>query len=353
MKKCLILVSITGVIASSLLAADLAFNTLSRRSVPLHFADIGGVFRCAPNGDVYFLSVETAVVHRVQASDAATTRVALDQTPESGVAYVNLMQDMDISNTGQIFVPAMWNFRPKGGAAGVFIFDSAGHYQRTILLEPQVNVRHLALDSDGSLFVVGIDPAYFREAANSCYLLHKYTPSGQRTAAFSTCPVSFPAGSRVPSGPRWDRLSLEADRGRVWISGQYVYHLLPVSHEIRVFDKANGHLASEVVLDSPVSSAPSLAGSEPSMSIVWRVLPLSAGGYLAQWSIGSFFGQTQSRIGHVSLHDSRGRTTSSLGVRSPWTAAVPIYSGADGAITFLAGPPSGSVEFVRARVAPE
>ena len=160
---------------SRLSAGEAALNVVSYRTTSLSYSEIGGVMQRGAGGVIYFLRVEDGIVHRLN-PDNSVSRFQLSPTPETAFGSVDLMQDMHIDAEGNIFVPAIWGRPPKNGGVGVLVFDSAGRYLRTITFMPGINVRHIAVDSKGNVFALGIDPAYYRRTDPLCLLVHKYSP---------------------------------------------------------------------------------------------------------------------------------------------------------------------------------
>jgi hypothetical protein len=323
-------------------AAELLVHVISERATPLLAREAGGVVQLGPAGIVYFLSVESKTVHTI-APNGSTVTLTLSPTPEG--ASASLMEDMAIDSAGRLFIPAIWRYAPKGGSAGIFVFDSRGYYERTIELAPRTNVRHIAMDEAGNIFVLGIDPAYYRRTADTCFLVHEYSPQGERLKAFSSCPADL-ARTRQTSGPAWQELNLEIDRGRLWFSGGRLYQLLPASHQIRIFDPASGRPVGQVGLQSPVSASEGSPGP-----IVWRIVQVAEGQYLAQWSVpkGAANGAGVARSLGLVLHDKSGSSLSNP-AHLTGEAMVPLFANGDGTITFAVGRPNGTIRLARSAV---
>lgn len=339
--------------APSIAAAELGFRALSDRPVALTPSELGGVVRRGPRGDIFFFSVERWTIHSVSENDSSIRRIALGPMPKDSSGVVDLMEDLVVDQSGRFFVPAIWTLRPRGGSAGVVVFGAAGRYERAIRLSPRTNVRHIAMGASGDLFILGIDPDYFRGLTNSCFLLHRYTADGNRLSSFSSCPPETSL-ARVVSGPQWERLNLEVDRGAVWLDGAYVYHLLPVSHRIRVFEEATGRLVREMLLPPPGPAVP--AGDElrsvGQLPLVWRALPLSDGRFFVHWMVRSAASRGETRSAVMAMHDAQGKEISAA-QGLPWQKAVPIVSNDDGTVTFLVRQPDNTVRVIRSEVSVE
>ena len=224
-----------------------------------------------------------------------------------------------MDSAGRIFVPATWRLHPRGGAAGIFVFDRTGRYQRTIPL-PQRSVRHIALGANGEVFTLGLDTNFIRGRTDSCFLLGRYTQEGKLAAAFSPCPGH---------GAEIARLNTEIDRGSIWIKDGNLYQLMPLSRVVRVFDAKTGRWSAETTLE-----APGLGVSE-----LWRVLSLANGEYLAEWR--------DARV--LTVHNASGRVIARA-ENAELPSSVPITSDDHGAVTFLASDSQRGLYFIRTRV---
>jgi hypothetical protein len=339
-RKLIVLAALFG-IAGTLVAAELVISRVSHRPLNIRPADLGGVVQYGPNGSTYFLHTGRGIVHRIGDAEASLVSVPLEPAPESANAEVSFM-DMAIDSRGQMFLAAIWTQKPKGGGAGVLVYDAAGHYQRTIVLKPQVSIRHLAMDAAGNLFVLGIDPAYFKGFTNLCALVHKYTPDGQRVLTFSGCPI--PTGERAVTGPPWEQLSFEVDRGSIWIQDGRLYQVLPAGRAVRVFDSVTGIALSETSLHPPPSDGLTVATGP---SVAWRVVPLGERGYLVVWSVPTTMGRTS----FVSAHDRNGAPTT--GWNAPLRVGMPVAAAPNGNAFVLAPERDGTVSLLRGTVRAE
>ncbi|HYL73691.1 MAG TPA: hypothetical protein VEU96_05770 [Bryobacteraceae bacterium] len=325
----------TAVVVS---AAELAIRPSSHRRLNVKPAELGGVVYYGPNRTTYFLHSQ-GVVHRIGDDDESLVRIPLQSAPE-GVNSQVLYSDIAVDSKGQMFVAATWTRRPNGGGAGILVYDSDGRYQRSIVLSPRSNIRHLAIDPSGNIFVLGIDPGYFRGAGNSCFLIHKYTPDGSRVNAFSACPI--PPGDRTLEGGAWDLLTFEVDRGSLWLENGKLYHVLPANHVIRVFDPVTGVGIGEIPLQPPQPEALGTVAAGPSAA--WRVLSRGRDGFLVVWSTPTGAG----RASVVTAHDRNGAATA--GQRTPSRIGMPVASAFNGHVFLLTPQPDGTVSLLRGAV---
>ena len=344
-------------------AGGAALSVVSYRTTSLSLSEVGGVIQRGPDGAIYFLRVEDGIVHRLN-TDNSISRFQLSPTPETAFGTVDLLQDMHIDAVGNLSVPAIWGRPPKNGGVGVLVFDSAGRYLRTVSFTPGIGVRHIAVYGNGNVFALGIDPAYYRRTDPLCLLVHKYSPDGKRLTAFSSCPPEL-AGDKRTSGSGWNRLNQEVDRGRIWIDGSRLYHLLPFSHSIRVFDASTGSQVDDLELQGPSALEPPAAGGTEetgTAEMLWHVVRMTDGRYLARWSMQS------GAPGAASVHPAtsmtvhivkgangstlRGGRVSHLGViaSSDRGAMVPVFAEEDGSVTCLVGNANGPVAFARVRI---
>jgi hypothetical protein len=323
----------------ALMAADLSISRISHRPLNIKPADLGGVVQYGPNGATYFLNTGRGEVRRIADGESSLVRIPLEPSPERATAEV-LFLDMAINAPGQLFLGAIWTKKPKGGGAGVIVYNAAGNYERTIVLNPRANIRHLALDASGNIYVLGIEPGYFKGVENFCNLIHKYTPEGNRVTAFSSCPI--PAGDRS-LGAQWDQLSFEVDRGSIWIQDGRVYQVMPSRRVIRVFDSVTGIAINEITLRPPAENIAIATGA----AVAWRVLPMGEGGYLVVWSVPTGMGRTS----FVSGHDRNGAATT--GWNTPLKIGMPIAAAPNGNAFVLAPERDGAVSLLRGTVRTE
>lgn len=326
---------LSGAVSTSL-AAELTIREISHRPLNIRPADLGGVVQYGANRKTYFLHTGHGVVHRIGDDEESLVRVPLQSPPESADAELSY-SDIAINTEGHMFVAATWTRKPNGGGAGVLVYDRDGHYERTIVLSPRTNIRHLAIDASGNMFVLGIDPGYFKGVTNLCLLIHKYTPDGNRVTAFSGCPI--PQGDRTATGPQWEQLSFEVDRGSLWLEDGRLYHVLPASRTIRVFDPVTGLAVSEISLQPPQFEHLGITATGP--GVAWRVLSRGRDGFLVVWSIPTTMGRTSL----VGAHDRSGAARS--GWQAPLRTGMPVASGPNGHVFVLSPQRDGTVSLLR------
>lgn len=239
------------------------------------------------------------------------------------------MQDIAFDSSGSIYLPIIWRYTKQNEGVGVVVLDNNGNFNRLIRLHQRSEIRHVTVGNDGSLYVLGIDPAYFNRLTNSCYLLHKYTTQGDRIASFSPCPdvtnLRQP-GSIVP-GKGFDQLMQETQRGSVWLKGESAFHLLPYAHELREFS-SDGKAKGKIVLDVPPPGQPS--------DIAAQVFPRTDGTLLTIWLHMEMTGLNAfNSAKYMSLHGGDGRA---LSVGTPVRAddGVPFLADENGQVFALA-----------------
>jgi len=327
-----LLLALLGLVGA-LCASEIVMNHVSHRPLNVRPENLGGVTKRGSGGSTYFMSVVRGVVHRFGDNGEPIVSFQLEPPPESASAKVDFMEDMAIDSAGRIFVPAIFSRKPRGGSAVVIVYDAGGHYQRTIVLAPRANIRHLALDASGNIFVLGIDPGYFLGATNSCLLVHKYTPDGERVTAFSGCPIA-PGERPIAGGPQFEQLNFEVDRGSIWVKNGRLYQVLPASRVVRVFDTVTGVGLSETSLQLPGPGE--VSPSDVDSAVAWRVLPMGQHGYLVLWS-GQWKAQSSMAPKRfLSAHDEKG-TALTPASYAPFSRGIPVAADVEGQI-FILGP---------------
>ena len=239
----------------------------------------------AASGDFYFLARQSGAVYRYSGSGEFLNVFRVSSITEISAGQFYLQPDLAVDRTGNVYCLGL--FRPDGGQLQTvaLIFNPQGVYQKMVITTPRVEARRIAVDADGSIYLVGVDPAYFRSTATPCLLLHKYTPDGRRIAAFSECPAGLRLrGAGASPGPDLPVLLTECERGRVWIQTNSIFHALPRSHLVRQFDSA-GKLVREAVLDRPklAPSGPPVNPPGAGEDLAWRVMSTRSGRFLVEW----------------------------------------------------------------------
>ncbi len=319
---------------TTLQGAELALRSASHRTLNINPSELGGVAHYGANHTTYFLHTERGVVHRIGDNERSLTSIQLQPPPEAEGAAM-FYSDIAVDATGRMFVAATWTRKPRGGGAGVLVYDAQGNYERSIVLSPRTNIRHLALDKSGNIFVLGVDPSYFKGASNLCLLVHKYGPDGKRLTAFSGCPI--PPNERTES--RWRDLNFEVDRGSLWLEDGKLYQVLPVSRLVRVFEPQTGMAVAEVSLRPPQSEEVGSTTTGP--GIAWRVISRGHDGFLVVWSATTDSGRTS----YVTAHDQSGVAIASW--RNPFTVGMPVATATNGQVLVLAPERDGTVGLLR------
>ena len=303
-----------------------------------------GLLRRAENGDLYSFAVNPNELWKISPT-GQKTQFNLAAIPEVRQSQIfHFVQDFAFDSSENLYVPAIWrlqNGKIRSTHFGIFSFNSEGNLQRKIELTPAMEIRRLAIDDAGNFFVVGIDAGYFQGQKKSCYLLHKYSPSGALLKQMSECPpTSNPLliNNRLnPSG--FDELKLDIDVDQVWVDGERVVHVLPKSHLVRVFDTKSG-AGAEASLDVP-PVAPTGARAR-----IAEIMPLADGKYLVVWQFSVFAGNTVSGSAYLTVHQSDGTLAS-----KPWALVdeVPVFSDKLGNV-YLAGKSNDGVRITRAQL---
>jgi len=191
-----------------------------------------------------------------------------------------------------------------------------------------VEARSVAVGPDGTLFVLGIEAAFFRGTAPECHLIHQHTPSGERIRSFSRCPAAEAGGfgPTLRSGVNYESLKLEADYGKVWRRHDQVLQLLPQTGELRTFSR-DGVLIRTVRFERPEGSA-----SGP--YVIHALFPLRDGRFLVFWRSSLREGNTVRASGGVALHGADGRMLSNLAGPEPFAGRFPAFVNARGECIF-------------------
>lgn len=329
----------------SLRAAELLIEPLERQAFQLSSSSYRAYAR-SPAGDLYFLSAQHMAIDRVTVPGSQVRRVPLPEIARLAAtagSFMTLQQDLSVDRGGYIYVPAIWRQAPRRNVFGVFVYDPQGSYSRTIVLSPPTEIRHLAVDAMGDLFVLGVDARYFKGEARDCFLVHKYSPDGRRLTSFSPCPAGLdlrPSFGRM--GPDFRRLSQDVDRGRVWVQAGQLYHLLPLFRQVRAFS-LDGRPLGEAELQPP--GGPAVAGDS-----AWRVVLLSGGRFLVDWLHPEQSGGSVQNARYLCLHDAQGRALSGT-TPEPWQPSLPVFADEAGAgCYFMRHVNDGTDELIRAKV---
>ncbi|HLH32815.1 MAG TPA: hypothetical protein VKY31_16555, partial [Terriglobia bacterium] len=288
-------------------------------------------------GDLIFLSRQVENKHPVWKIVRESTAGGMNQFPMPAIPELQdgigqAVQDIALDSSGSIYVPILWRFvKKQNEGVGVVVLDTNGNFKKLISLHQRTEIRHMVVGSDGSLYVLGSDSAYFNRQTDTCYLLHKYTQDGDRVAAFSTCPdpggnLRQP-GTLVP-GKGYDQLMHETQRGSVWLNGDSVFQLLPYAHEIREFS-LSGAAKGKTVLDMPPNSQVG--------DIAFQVFPRTDGTRLVVWMHMEVTGLNSISSGkYMALHDGTSGRALSLALPAVTGGIVPFVADSNGQLFGLA-----------------
>ncbi len=198
----------------------------------------------------------------------------------------------------------------------------------SVALKPPVEARSVAVGWGGALYVLGVDPGFFRGTTPDCHLITQYTAEGERIRSFSSCPVSgvTGAGPTRRDGVDYEQLKLEADHGRVWLQGSHIQHLLPQTSRLRAFS-ADGSPIRAVSFEPP----PASPGAD---SVIHAMFPLGDGRFLLFWR--SAFRQGNAARGSVgaALHGPDGDILSELAGPERFAGMAPAYVNSSGECIF-------------------
>jgi hypothetical protein len=255
---------------------------------------------------LFFYENRRATVFRVSAGDGSTHEMTLEDAPEFAANSVAVVQGAFVDERGESVIPALWR-----GGAGYFVFTGGGRYVKTIRLNPPVELRRIA-PGGGNLYVLGLDPA---SRPGRRLLVHKYTAAGRRVTAFSECPP--------------DNAAAELAGGQLWVKDGLVYHVLPGSKRLRVFD-AGAKLLRDAAIEPPAGAS----------GAIQTVVPAAGGRFLVEWAAaGTYLARR-----FLSFHDENGRAISAA--REPERSAL-VFTDSDGIGYLLRYTPAGRQEIIR------
>jgi hypothetical protein len=334
-------------------AGDLRFETMER--IPCQVPDrVAGLAR-SHSGDFILVSGKGSTVSRLDSTTGALESFPLRGIPAQIGSNLEMISSIDVDRSGRLLLPAMWRGVGRSHHLGVFVFAPGGTLDRAIELQPVVLARHIAVGESGAIYVLGIDPAYFKSEQERCNLVHRYDPDGVRTDSFSPCPseLDLRRPGDVRPGPDWGRLTGESDRGRLWIEDGSVYHVLPVSKRVRVFDGA-GRMNREFVLSPPPTAADLLRSyGQQDLTLsgesVGRIWPATNGRFIVQWLHTERRGNAQHNFPYLTVHDSEGAPVSRAATL-PCKQCTPLGVDGDRIMTFLVKVAPDRRELMRARL---
>lgn len=282
-------------------------------------------------GEFHFLSLKSTREWKVfrRSADGTLEEYAKPNLREISEGGGQAMQDLALDQFGSAYVPLIWRYTKENQGVGVMVFDRTRALSRLITLTPRTEIRHVAVGDDGSLYVMGIDPAYFQRQRDVCNLVHKYTAEGKRTISFSQCPNQTPlrAPETPTTGSSYEQLTRDIDRGRIWITGADIYQILPYSRQLRRFS-LNGQLVRTVEFTPP----PEGHANDASL----RIFPQRDGSFLVVWADGGNYrsGNVVSTGLYMSLHSADGIPLST-GAHRNADNGVPIMMEENGSLLVI------------------
>lgn len=297
--------------------------------------------KIAPSGALLFKTPDRWGIHQVSGTSDVVNSFSLHEVPEAARANLQMKRDFTIDSKGNFIIPANW-FEWKRGSqlkAGVFIFDANGRYTSTVQFAMQCSPEGIEVDSKGNFLVLGVEGAYLRGTKKDCYLLHRFTSTGEHVGSFSRCPAVRLSEQHVPGHPSsaGEALRMEAEDGRLWIHNGLTYHMLPLSRLVRIFD-ADGGLHREVTLTPPESASLLATGgmtADPSRVQVRRIIPMIDGSYLVEWLHSEQVSSSgMRRTTFLAVHSQDGYPLSTA-THPPARPSIPILCDNDGRILFL------------------
>lgn len=336
--------------AQRITSGRLTIRELSARSLSLAEAPVTAACR-SPGGAAYLLERPKARLHVVDPEKGTQQHFDIGAiVPSFEQNQTKLISGLDIGPGETVYLPFAWRRAGTKPEFGVFILRSEGQFERLVLFRPPVEIRHIAIGEGGEIFVLGGDPDYFLGKRADCFLIHKYSAAGERISSFSPCP---PGGERRRLA-EFHRLRPEIEQGRLWVEDGSVFHLLPMSRRLRVHD-SSGKLLENKQFQPPSSASAFLdeagAGSRATDSdVIWRIVPLSKGKYLVQWTHSDHYGGGSiHKVPYLALHDASGNPLSDA-TRPPWPRSAPAFRASGSECYFLRSATAGRLDFVRARV---
>ncbi|MCC7176742.1 MAG: hypothetical protein IT159_16220 [Bryobacterales bacterium] len=280
-------------------------------------------------------------VRRFLLRTGQVVEVGLDAFPEAQAASFNILSDIDVGGDGSIYVPIVWSEAGRIFHSGVAVWNPQGRYERTIRLDPPVEVRHIALGDNGDLFVLGMDPDHYKGLRPENFLVHKYTPSGRRLASFSQTSLRAPIAAK--GGVHRD-LTTEADRGKLWMQDGTLWQMQPVTRGLRAFS-LDGRLLREVRFAPPTETGSGTAW-------IWNVFKVSGDQFLVDWVLEENSPGALRRSRGVVAHDAIGRPISRL--TGPLDGIdMPIACDSAGTCVVIRGGPGAPRVMASARLAVE
>ena len=311
--------------------------------------------KATAQGEIVAISIQDRRLYWLTDGTAARA-MNIDGMPEARLAIrpPDLLPDVCPGPLGHVFVPAVWHQPGNGGGrrffSGAFAFFPGSGYSHTVVFDPSVEVRWLAVGSTGDIYAAGLDAAYFRGISRECKMVHKFTEEGRRSAAFSDCPPKITEGFRSDLRAQYSRLKQDADHAHIWFRDDRVVHVLPASRLLRTF-RTSGELISEIALNPPwdeevVIQKPFPLPVPVSERRIFQIFPLPHGRHLVYWlAIAGPY-----RRGYLAVHGADGQALTGATVMPKWG---PVAVDRQGEVFFVRPSSAGvpDVELVKARIA--
>jgi len=173
------------------------------------------------SGQMYALDAQAWNVYRYPAQGVLVGQFALAGVPEAAQGHVSPQPEIAADRSGNVYIAGIWRNVSRDTFTGVFVFDASGHYSRTILTIPRVEARHIAIDRQGAIYLLGMHPAYFNRGTDLCLLIHKYGTDGKGITAFSACRsgLNLRQARGIQPGPDFSKLNQETALARSWFGG--------------------------------------------------------------------------------------------------------------------------------------
>lgn len=333
----------------------LSFQIESNSPVGLPDVNFSAV-KTAPSGAFFFKTPDRWGIHRVSQTSDVVNSFSLHEVPEAARANLQMKRDFTIDANGNFIIPANWfewkrDSQPK---AGVFIFGANGRYASTVQFAMQCSPEAVEVDGKGNFLALAVEVAYLRGQKKDCYLLHKFTSTGEHIGSLSRCPTVDLSEQHVLGYPSsvGDALRMQAENGQLWIRDGLTYHMLPLSRLVRIFN-AEGGLHREVTLTPPESASLLATGgmtADPSRDQLRRIIPMVDGSYLVEWLHSEPVSSSgMRRTTFLALHSQDGYPLSTA-THPPARPSIPILCDSDGRVLFLHlnQASGGRVELVRA-----
>lgn len=332
---------------------ELIVEVIGRERIPLPEVHFSGI-RQLPNGQLVFRTADRWAIQVLNRSTGTVVSHSLHSVPEGTAGSVELGSDFDGDSAGNLLFAGVWKEWKAGTdlRASVFIFTPGKGFGPRQDLGFAGRPDRIAVLPDGGYVVLAADPACVRRLEPECLLLHKYSSRGERAISFSSFPTGLdPERRKVSPRETAARLRAETERGHLWVQDGQIFHVLPVSRRLRVFNN-DGRLVRETVLTTPQSTELlALHGLTPNSNgpQVWRIVARPDGTFLVTWLHIESTGGGQRRGEYLALHGPDGRpiTKAALPELRP---AIPFRSDSEGIIHFLHLSSATQVELVRARL---